>query len=71
MSGKGKKAEPKQLKEFYVPFRLEVEGQLWIEAPDAETARAMADRNEWEDDSFFTRAEHVNWGSTGPAKEVR
>jgi hypothetical protein len=53
--GKGEKVE---MKEWHVPFRLTLEGKLFIQAPDAETARRLADGDEWDDDAFLSCAEH-------------
>jgi hypothetical protein len=64
-----RKSSTPPLKEFSVPFRLTLEGALTIQA-DAEAAYSLAQSGEWDDDTFFSRAEHVDWRPTGRAKEI-
>jgi hypothetical protein len=50
---------------FYVPFRLTLQGRLYIEAKTAEEALGRAKENDWDDHDFFSTAEQVDWEGQG------
>lgn len=57
-----------QLREYAVPFRVTLQGAVIVEAASPEAAEEICNEGNWDDDTFFTRAEMVDWTTTGRAK---
>ncbi len=66
-----KRKKPVEKKTFYVPFRLTLDGTLFVEAESVEEAKAIADRGGWDDDTFCDRASHADWEVTGEVEETK
>jgi hypothetical protein len=56
--------------EFAVPYRLTLQGTLLVDAETAEQAREQAEAGQWDDETFYDRAEQVDWAVTGSVREV-
>lgn len=64
------KKKPRELKSFAVPLRLTIQGEVFVEAEDAERALDIVSDGEWEDESFYARAEITDSEVRGKARDL-